>query len=98
MLTGRFVGARPERASGTAASPAAVPIRRRNSRLDGGLLAMCQRFHRRRKASTIAPVAPTGADDHDEQAERQVDSDDLADAVGAGARARPVLGVDGAFE
>jgi hypothetical protein len=38
----------------------------------------------------LAPVAPTGADDDDEQAERQVDGDDLADAVEAGAGARPV--------
>ena len=46
----------------------------------------------------LAPVAPTGADDDDEQAERQVDGDDLADAVEAGAGARPVLSVDGPFE
>jgi hypothetical protein len=46
----------------------------------------------------LAPVAPTGADDDDEQAERQVDSDDLADAVEAGAGARPVFDIDGAFE
>ena len=32
----------------------------------------------------LALVAPTGADDDDEQAERQVDGDDLADAVEAG--------------
>src|SRR5262249_43777321 len=46
----------------------------------------------------LAPVAPTGADDDDEQAERQVDGDDLADAVEAGAGVRPVLSVDGPFE
>src|SRR4029077_20083060 len=45
-----------------------------------------------------APVAPAGADDNDEQAERQVDSDYLADTAEVGARARPILGVDGAFE
>ena len=46
----------------------------------------------------LALVAPTGADDDDEQAEWQVDGDDLADAVEAGAGARPVLSVDGPFE
>jgi hypothetical protein len=40
----------------------------------------------------------TAANDDDEQAERQVASDDLADAVEAGARPRPVLDIDGAFE
>ena len=46
----------------------------------------------------LAPVAPTAADDNDEQAERQVDGGHLADAVEAGAGARPVLDIDGAFE
>jgi hypothetical protein len=46
----------------------------------------------------LAPVAPTGADDDDEQAERQIDGDDLADPVEAGASARPVLGVNSPFE
>src|SRR5436189_5335275 len=32
----------------------------------------------------VSPVAPTAADDNDEQAERQVDGDDLADAVEIG--------------
>jgi hypothetical protein len=36
----------------------------------------------------LAPVAPTAADDDDEQAERQVDGDDLTDAVEAGAGAK----------
>ncbi len=44
---------------------------------------------------TLAPVAPTAVDDNDEHAERQVDGDDLADAVEAGAGARPVLDIDG---
>jgi hypothetical protein len=46
----------------------------------------------------LAPEAPTGADEDDDQAERQVDADDLADAVEAGAGVGPVLNVDGAFE
>src|SRR5258708_5310359 len=46
----------------------------------------------------LAPVAPTGADDDDEQPERQADGDDLADAVEAGASTRPVLGVNSPFE
>jgi hypothetical protein len=46
----------------------------------------------------FSPVAPTAADGDDEQAEWQVDGDDLADAVEAGAGTRPVLDIDGAFE
>ena len=46
----------------------------------------------------LAPVAPTAADADDEQAERQVDSDDLVDAVEGGAGTRPVLDIYGAFE
>src|SRR5215831_5470004 len=47
--------------------------------------------------SELAPEAPTGADENDDQAEGQVDADDLADAVEAGAGAWPVLSVDGPF-
>src|SRR5262249_34563721 len=46
----------------------------------------------------LAPEAPTGADEDDDQAERQVDADDLADAVEANAGARPVLSINGTFE
>src|SRR6476646_2882193 len=49
-------------------------------------------------AFRLAPIAPTAADDYDEQAKRQVDSDDLANAVEGGAGARPILDIDCAFE
>ena len=47
---------------------------------------------------SLAPVAPTTADDDYDQAERQIDTNDLPDAVEAGASARPVLDIDGALE
>src|SRR5579859_4510225 len=47
---------------------------------------------------TLAPVAPAGADDDDDETKREVHGDDLADAVEVGAGGRPVLRVDGAFE
>jgi hypothetical protein len=54
-----------------------------------------ERFH---GVVSLAPVAPTAADDDYDQAERQVDTNDLPDAVEAGAGARPVLDIDGAVE
>jgi hypothetical protein len=46
----------------------------------------------------LPPIAPTAADHDDEQPERQVDSDDLADVVEGGAGAWPVLDIGCAFE
>src|SRR5438128_4653612 len=68
--------------------------------ITGGEIPQPPLVLRRQKLSDceLAPIAPTAADDDDEQAERQVDSDDLADAVEGGAGARPVLDIDCAFE
>src|SRR6266436_157383 len=60
--------------------------------------AVSRRLERLCPTEWLAPVAPTGADDDDEQPERQIDGDDLADAVEAGASTRPVLGVNSPFE
>src|SRR6516225_1269791 len=52
MVTCRLVCARPRRASGMVARPAAMPTWRRNCRLDLGLLDMCRGLHRSRVAAT----------------------------------------------
>ncbi len=44
----------------------------------------------------LSPVAPTSADDDNDQTQRQVDRDDLADRVEMGAGERPVLFINGA--
>src|SRR4051794_27003241 len=53
---------------------------------------------RRLASSQVAPEPPAGADHNDDQAERQVDGDDLADEVETPAGARPVRGVHRTFE
>src|SRR5262249_9357314 len=52
MVTWRFACAKPRRASGAAARPAAMPTRCRNCRLDVRLLGMCGGFHSSRLTST----------------------------------------------
>ena len=51
-----------------------------------------------RRATGLTPIASAGADDRDQEAERQIDRDDLPDAVEIGACCRPVSRIDRALE
>src|SRR5262245_16506539 len=49
-------------------------------------------------ARQLTPKAPRAADGNDDEAERQIDHDDLADSIDADGRGRPVLRINRAFE
>src|SRR5215831_7637590 len=49
-------------------------------------------------ARRLTPKAPGAADGNDDEAERQIDHDDLADSIDADGSGRPVLRINRAFE